>query len=249
VVSIGDQVIIQEFLQGTEYVVDTVSLDGDHKLTDIWRCHKGAHNGAAFVYEYFDLLDSEGDIQQILFEYACSVLDGLEIKQGPGHSEIYIRENGQPVLVEIGSRLGGPRMPYGTSPCVASQKAQTEYTVDAYVQPELFHDKWKDSYKKTKHSRMVFLIHTQNKLFCGLNETIVNQIKGLTSFYHVEFAISEGDLLKKTIDVRSSPGFIYLIHNDKAQIEADYEQIRALEAHLYQTHPMMTALSESVVIP
>ena len=234
VVSIGQEVIVQEFLQGIEYVVDTVSNNGVHKLTDIWECKKAPHNGASFVYEYFDLLHHEGDLQDRLYAYVCLVLDALDIRTGPGHAEIYVKPDGTPVIVEIGSRLGGPRMPYGTAPCVASGKAQTEFAVDAYLEPEKHVQNWDERYEKTRHSRMVFLIHGEERPFIGINESVIQQIRGLPSYYHEEFAVSDGDLLKKTIDVRSSPGFIYLIHDDSAQIEADYDAIRGFEASLYR---------------
>ena len=156
VVTIGSKFIAQEFLQGTEYVVDTVSLNGKHKLIDIWRCHKAKHNDGSFVYEYFDLLDSNDKVCKVLFDYVSTVLDALNIKIGPGHSEVYIKKDGSPVLVEIGARLGGPRMPFGTAPCVKSKKSQTEYTVDAYLEPSKFSDNWDGFIKKPKIAEWCF---------------------------------------------------------------------------------------------
>ncbi|CAN0245566.1 unnamed protein product [Ectocarpus fasciculatus] len=46
----NDEVLVQEFLVGTEYVVDTVSRDGEHKAVAIWRYDKRPANGAPFVY-------------------------------------------------------------------------------------------------------------------------------------------------------------------------------------------------------
>ena len=46
----GAAVLCQEFLKGKEYVVDHVSLDGEHKTVMIWVYDKRAVNGAAFVY-------------------------------------------------------------------------------------------------------------------------------------------------------------------------------------------------------
>ena len=40
----------QEFLAGTEYVVDSVSRDGAHKTTCVWEYEKRAANGGDFVY-------------------------------------------------------------------------------------------------------------------------------------------------------------------------------------------------------
>ena len=43
-------VLCQEFLMGTEYVIDHVSRDGVHKLCMIWVYDKRDVNGANFVY-------------------------------------------------------------------------------------------------------------------------------------------------------------------------------------------------------
>jgi uncharacterized membrane protein YgcG len=44
------EVLVQEFLVGQEYVVDTVSCNGVHKVMAVWRYDKRPTNGAAFVY-------------------------------------------------------------------------------------------------------------------------------------------------------------------------------------------------------
>lgn len=40
---------VQEYLQGTEYVVDSVSYDGEHRVTAFWKYDKRRANGAQFV--------------------------------------------------------------------------------------------------------------------------------------------------------------------------------------------------------
>ena len=233
VINVENQVLSQELLRGTEYVVDTVSLDGYHKVTDIWRCIKGTHNGSAFVYEYFDLLPREGVAQDAMAEYVLGVLESLDISLGPGHAEIYFHEDTGPVLVEIGARIGGPRMPFPTAACTASGKSQMEYTVDAYLEPHKFHDQWDDRYEILRQPRMVFLISNEEALFKGLNPDLMNQIRSLPSYYAEELAIDSGDQLPKTIDVRSSPGCIFLVHDSREQLLKDYAFIRQLETRLY----------------
>ncbi len=220
-------------MRGTEYVVDTVSLDGYHNVTDIWKCIKGAHNGSAFVYEYFDLLPRAGKVQDALTSYVSDVLESLDISIGPGHAEVYFHEDTGPVLVEVGSRIGGPRMPFPTAACTASGKSQMEYTVDAYLEPQKYHDQWDTRYEIVKQARMVFLISNQEAYFEGFCPDLMDQIRSLPSYFAEELAIESGDALFKTIDVRSSPGCIFLVHDLKEQLIKDYEVIRQFEPQLY----------------
>ena len=42
--------------------------------------------------------------------------------------------------------------------------------------------------------------------------------------------LGPGDTLKRTIDLFSCPGIIYLVDPDRAQLKADYDRIRELDA-------------------
>ena len=46
----GAAVLVQEFLVGEEYVVDSVTRDGEHKTTMVWKYDKRPANGSQFVY-------------------------------------------------------------------------------------------------------------------------------------------------------------------------------------------------------
>lgn len=233
VITIRPQVLAQELLRGIEYIVDTVSLAGHHKVTDIWQCKKGAHNGSAFVYEYFDLIPCDGTLRNALETYIGGVLDALDITLGPGHAEVYFHEQTGPILIEVGSRIGGPRMPFATAACTASGKSQMEYTVDAYLEPQKFHDNWDSGYELVSRARMVFLISNQEARLKELDPDLVQQIRSLPSYYAEELAVEPGDKLQKTIDVRSSPGCIFLVHDSAEQLAKDYDIIRKLELGLY----------------
>lgn len=47
----NDAVLLQEFVAGTEYAVDTVVRDGEIKVVALWRYRKQPANGAPFVYQ------------------------------------------------------------------------------------------------------------------------------------------------------------------------------------------------------
>lgn len=66
-------VLVQEFLEGNEYVIDTVSLDGTHKVTAIWKYDKRRVNDAAFVYFGLSLIPATGNINDLI-EYQFQVL-------------------------------------------------------------------------------------------------------------------------------------------------------------------------------
>ena len=58
----NEGVLVQEFLDGTEYVIDSVSRDGVHKVTAIWEYDKRSVNGANFVYFGMSLRAAGGEL-------------------------------------------------------------------------------------------------------------------------------------------------------------------------------------------
>ena len=103
---LNDGALCQEYLVGTEYVVDGVSRDGVYKVTAIWEYDKRFANGANFVYFGMRLRPSVGEREKALVAYSAEVLKALHIVQGPSHMEVILTPTG-PCLVEVGSRCHG----------------------------------------------------------------------------------------------------------------------------------------------
>ena len=47
-----DELVVQEYINGTEYCVNTVSHDGDHRITTIWKYHKITTPEGGHIYDY-----------------------------------------------------------------------------------------------------------------------------------------------------------------------------------------------------
>lgn len=106
--------LCQEFLSGTEYVIDGVSRDGIYKVVSIWEYDKRSVNGSNFVYFGMKLRDGKDPDMRVLIAYAQQVINALKIHQGPTHMEVIltpVKRNGtveySPCLVEVGSRCHG----------------------------------------------------------------------------------------------------------------------------------------------
>ena len=98
------RVLAQQFLEGTEYVVDTVSWGGKHKPTAFWRYHRPA-DGVDFVcYDAMQMVPFDGERPEALARVAARALDALGVVHGPAHCEIMWTASG-PVFIELGARL------------------------------------------------------------------------------------------------------------------------------------------------
>merc|ERR1719446_900818 len=48
--TVNSKVLVQEYLKGTEYVVDSMSYQGEHRCTALWKYDKRRANESQFVY-------------------------------------------------------------------------------------------------------------------------------------------------------------------------------------------------------
>lgn len=102
---VGGEILIQEYIDGEEHVVDTVSCNGKHKITDCWTYTKFL-NGNNILYGK-SLFQSEISLEfKEIIEYAMKVLDAVGIRYGPCHTEIKYDKKG-PVLIETNPRPHG----------------------------------------------------------------------------------------------------------------------------------------------
>lgn len=224
--STNQEVLVQSFLKGEEYIVNCVSLAGKHYVSDIWLTHKKFITGHSFIYDYEELLSFHGSIQKQLVQYVFLVLDALDIKFGASHTELKMTDAG-PILIETGARISGALNPQANN--ISLQCNQIELAVDAYVDPILFKIKTATSYKLFKPHLHIFLTADREGIVTDL--ACFDLIRRLPSVHEINLKIKIGSRLKKTIDLSSSPGMIDLVHQDINIIKRDYKIIQ----HVFKT--------------
>src|SRR5690606_29325729 len=150
--------LVQEFIDGDEYVVDTVSSKGRHVVSDIFKYRKRIGKEGRSVYQSCDFLGLDSGEAGVISEYVKKALDALEIKFGPAHAEVMLDKNG-PVLIEVGARLAGCMLdPEFISNAYGHN--QVELSILSYTSPETFAEKTKTLNKDIrKFTSLVFLSH------------------------------------------------------------------------------------------
>jgi biotin carboxylase len=217
--------LVQEYLEGTEYVVDTVSRGGKHKVTAMWRYDKRKVNGGAFVYFGLYLEETSAPDKQEMIEYVKKCLDALEVKDGPGHSEVIYTSTG-PCLVEVGARCHGGEGGWVDSATQCIGHSQVSATLDAYLNPTAFDALPEQPPAFKGHCCEVNLVSYNRGQIVGVN---LDEIKSLKSYAKHEMFIGEGAQLVKTVDLLGSPGSVFLLHEKKETVQKDCELIRQME--------------------
>jgi biotin carboxylase len=220
----NQEVLAQQVLRGTEYFVNTVSLAGRHHVAEIWQYSKRPVPGKGLIYDFEEPLPYEGAQQRRLRAYIGQVLDALGVRYGPAHSEVMMTAEG-PVLIETGARLAGSILPEAVSRVFGTD--HVALTAQAYVRPDEFSQRIGRAYELASGLRYVSLISTRTGTLRSLGGFA--RIRALPSFAAMHLDVVPGDRLRRTVDSRTSPGYVYLVHDDPRQLRLDYLAIRIAE--------------------
>jgi biotin carboxylase len=220
----NDAVVAQEYLVGGEYVVNTVSRQGQHHVTDMWQYEKITANGITDLTNGLRLLPRHGEVQDAIVPYAFDVLDALGILHGAAHLEIKRTPDG-PCLVEVGARMAGLDMPYYAQLCAG--ESQLDWLVDAYVHPDRFAARWKDDYHLDRHWVSAMMVSEVDAPLVSYPKLPV--IERLESLHDIRPLVPAGGRLRRTIDDMTCPLIVNLTHPVEEIVQRDFGTIRFLD--------------------
>ncbi|MEU7500050.1 ATP-grasp domain-containing protein [Streptomyces griseofuscus] len=217
-------VLAQRYLRGVEYFVNTVSRHGAHHVVEVWRYHKALISGTVPMYDYEEPVPADEPGVRRVAAYALAVLDALEIRNGSAHTEVMLTAEG-PVLVECGARPGGAHTPDVVSRCLGTN--QIDLLARVIARPGELADGTLPRYRIGTPLRYVSLISQVDGI--APDAARLAPVRALPSFVELVLTAPEGSPVRPTVDLNSSPGYVYLSAPDAAQVEADYRRLRELE--------------------
>ncbi len=243
--AINRGLLVQEIMNAPQYIVDTVSYQGRHYLSGVWRYGRpefasdvlraladGAEwpatarnlTWASLRYGAISsvskqILPGDDPAAATLFRYSMGVLDALAIQYGPCHIELMWTENGVR-LVELGARVhGAPQTHMLSRMCTAA--SQVDRTIDLFLDPARFLRNARQSYRLKFQGMMCRLIPWREGRLGGFHG--FNRIERLPS-YHGKFNMAEPGQR-----VPGCVGVAMLLHPDEDTLQRDYATIRQLE--------------------
>ncbi|MDF1761333.1 MAG: ATP-grasp domain-containing protein [Coxiellaceae bacterium] len=219
----NDVVLAQALLMGTEYIINSVSRDGQHHITDIWRCEKHFVSGKSNLSLLEALVHPDDAVCQVLIAYAEDVLNALHIVYGPGHMEVMLTEQG-PILIEAAARLQG---------CVdagavelATGASQLSQTVLSYADPQAF----KATRKKYRLKQYCYRLFMRSTVSGYLHKDLdLSAVEQLPSFYSMHHCLKKHAQISETLDIATTPGYLHFVNANSQQIQQDYLIYREYE--------------------
>lgn len=224
---LNDEVLVQRFLEGPHYVVNAMTFEGKHYLTDIWRHDFFKGDGTTVIYDKVQLIPYDYSSHNEMVEYVKNVITILGVQHGPTHTEIRLTKDG-PRLVEVNCRTMGLSLNEEVI-SEALSFSHSQLTADSYVNPTkmLKMLEEQEEYKVKKHVYIVFLNSKEDGVIQSIDG--VDFVKRLPSFADINLSKRIGDTLQATKNVETHPGFILFTHSSLEQIKKDYLKLRKFE--------------------
>lgn len=229
--SFGDaitEILIQECLQGKEYVVDSASRDGVHKIAMVFDEDLRPGNGIFDLYFGFKVSDPKDKKIAAIIDYANKVLDATGFKNGAADMEVFwLEDEGTPCVVDLNARWTALMWEDGLNLEQAiTGHDQITATMNAWLDGDAFAAMPAVPEIK-QHGAIVF----GNAPFTGIltaNPGLA-VAKALPSFFG---SYNEGAFVGKTIRKNTAgdpPLTLLLADKSSAVVEADYNRLIGLE--------------------
>jgi predicted ATP-grasp superfamily ATP-dependent carboligase len=222
--NVNREVVVQEFVGGVEYAVDTVSADGRHTVSAIYRYGKTDNGVHAAVYESLEFLPYTNPGHREILDYTFAVLDALGIRHGAAHTEVMVTSDGIR-LIETGARLAGGGLP---DVCAF---ATGESPVDRLVS-FVAGDVVRDDYSLRIPVMLAFFVLREEGIVS--NVEVLEQVRTLPSFCGMNLPLVNGQQVARTDDMLATmrTGWVVLANPDRLALHADYSAVREIEAQL-----------------
>lgn len=221
---VNAEVLLQEYIEGSQYIVNTVSYSGRHVVTEVYKVRLDEIDGIP-IYRSIVTEDIGTAHSDRLIAYVKCCLDSLGVKNGAAHTEVRSTTDGIR-LIEVNSRLMGPLLDsdafhfgFGYS--------QATLLAESCVLPNVFMKRFENNHAMKRHFSMVFLRNgSAGKV---LDRRGLSELRRLPAFHSVHKLPSIGLLVDNPLLTTGSFGIAYLAHEDKVLLEHSLNVLHSLE--------------------
>ncbi|MCX4824766.1 ATP-grasp domain-containing protein [Streptomyces sp. NBC_01142] len=217
-------VLLQEYLEGTQYIVNTVSMDGRHLLSEVYRERIDTIAGAP-VLRHIVSRPQLDDREQDLVAYVLRCLDALGIREGAAHTEVMLTTAG-PRLVEVNSRVMGPSLapdPYHA----AFGYSHQHLVAERFLRPDDFAQRFELPYGGGRTLAKIFLRTFREGVLAAVDGARI--LRRLPGFHSIDRLPATGVPIPDPTLTTGASGIAYLVHDDEELLYSSLGFIHHLE--------------------
>lgn len=223
--------LIREHIGGEEYIVNTTSCDGVHRITTIWKYDKIRTSDGTFIY---DAAESVNDLyigEAEMIDYAYDVADALRIQYGPVSGEYMIDDKG-PVLINLNCCPMSGHLP-GKFLDEVSGQHETDSILDSYLNPECFLERRMQKYRLNAYGAFKRIVAPKDII--ARSAPMNNLGPKLRSFHEsvIDDLLASEKFYPKTEDSDTGCGLIFLVNEDYHILQDDIKFLRSVEKNAF----------------
>ncbi len=225
------QVLVQERIYGTEYIVNTISSNGVHRLSSMMRYRKKKTEEGGYIYESAVFVTKIEPGLGALVEYALKVADAIGYLYGEIHGEYMVDKKG-PVLIEVNCRPMGASMPGEYLDRILGQH-ETDSVLDSYLDPEKFRREAQKPYRLARKGYLKLIMVPEDME--AESHPIWEVARQLRSTWKISAKGPDTTVFHpKTRDLESNGGIIYLVHDDEKILDMHMQILRQIEEKYFE---------------
>ena len=227
-----NELLLQERIIGDEYIVNTVSNNGIHRVTLIWKYNKVRTHDGSILYDTAETVNHLNLGEAKMVEYAYQVADAIGIEYGPVHGEFMIDDNG-PILIEVNCRPCGGNMSAKFLDKIAGHH-ETDAILDSYLKPVRFSEKRKERYRLYGHGALKFFSVPHD--IVAKSAPVINIGPKLKSYFKstIEKNFDNAVFYRKTEDLNTVGGVVYLVNESSEILHHDLDFLRNIEKKAFE---------------
>ncbi len=225
---LNDNYVIQEFLDGPTFWVNTVSRDGKHCTVVI--IEDAGDTVEEYRYKYATVMKRTDPRFAVLQDYMFKVLTADGFNNGAAHSEVKITEEG-PKLVEINPRLSG-----GLVPSVIAEAcgcSQTEMSIATMLDAGYFEILSK-RIEEFQQKRGIFVYMVNEEEITMKNPPDYSIFASLPSFRTTAFFSKVGEVIPRSTTLEDVPGYIMFLCDYDDDFELEFQEFRKLQREFFR---------------
>ncbi len=227
-----NELLLQERIIGDEYIVNTVSNNGIHRVTLIWKYNKVRTHDGSILYDTAETVNHLNLGEAKMVEYAYQVADAIGIEYGPVHGEFMIDDNG-PILIEVNCRPCGGNMSAKFLDKIAGHH-ETDAILDSYLKPVRFSEKRKERYRLYGHGALKFFSVPHD--IVAKSAPVINIGPKLKSYFKstIDKNFDNAVFYRKTEDLNTVGGVVYLVNESSEILHHDLDFLRNIEKKAFE---------------
>lgn len=218
-----NEFIAQQYVNGNEYVLDTVSRRGKHAVIGVYAYKKVYFNNCSLCQLCYTI-DIKSKEAVTIIDYGLKVLDAIGYVDGIAHTEIFLAD-GKPLLVEVNPRISGGSGFINMIGSIVFNRTQPQYLALGLKNPPAF-ARINQIPKLNKSFAIIYHVQSFKRRFIRrLKVEMVNLLETYTGNMRV---LKENCLVEPPKNLIDTIAYIILA-GDEAKIMSDVAKLEEME--------------------